>query len=160
DRILRIQSVVLDELIDPATLGRIQNNAVRGEKDDQALTVAEVFRALTDSVWEDLPNGGKASSQSSSVIRRNMQREYLHRLSKLVLGKKSSSDGFFAILLAGATTSVPPDALSLARMHLRDISQRIDAALADKKATADDTTRAHLEECKERIGKVLSASMQ
>ena len=43
-------------------------------------------------------------------------------------------------------------------MHLRDTSKRIDAALA--KPSGDDTTRAHLEECKERIAKVLSASMQ
>jgi hypothetical protein len=159
DRILRIQAVVLDELIDAATLARIQNNAVRSDKDDQPLTVAEVFRALTDSVWGDLPSGDKPAPQPSSVILRNIQREYLQRLTTLVLGKRTGGEGFFAILLGGGA-SVPPDALSLARMHLRDTAKRIDLALADKKSTADDTTRAHLEECKERIAKVLSASMQ
>ena len=45
-------------------------------------------------------------------------------------------------------------------MHLREISKRIQGTLNDKQATVDDATRAHLEECKERIAKVLSASMQ
>ena len=45
-------------------------------------------------------------------------------------------------------------------MHLREISKKIDAALGDKPAAADETTRAHLEECRERIAKVLAASMQ
>ena len=51
-------------------------------------------------------------------------------------------------------------ARSLARFHLRKIGQRIDAVLKVKAADADETTLAHLEECKERIAKVLSASMQ
>jgi hypothetical protein len=55
---------------------------------------------------------------------------------------------------------VPPDARSLARFHLREIDRRVDALLNDKKITLDDTARAHLEECHERIGKVLSAGVQ
>ena len=51
-----------------------------------ALSVAEVFRALSDSVWEDVPNGDKPPHYASSIIRRNMQREYVHRLSMLILG--------------------------------------------------------------------------
>jgi hypothetical protein len=43
---------------------------------------------------------------------------------------------------------------------LAQVGKRIDAALADKQAPADDTTRAHLEECRERIAQVLGASVQ
>jgi hypothetical protein len=45
-------------------------------------------------------------------------------------------------------------------MHLRDINKRITATLKDDKAVVEDTTRAHLEECQERIDKVLKASMR
>jgi len=45
-------------------------------------------------------------------------------------------------------------------MHLRDLSRRLEAALNDKKISADDTVRAHFEECKDRIAKALNASMQ
>jgi hypothetical protein len=45
-------------------------------------------------------------------------------------------------------------------MHLREIKGGIEAVLNNGKAGLDDTTRAHLEECRERITRVLSASTQ
>ena len=41
-----------------------------------------------------------------------------------------------------------------------EISKRIGAALGDRQVVVDDTTQAHLEECRERIAKVLDAAMQ
>jgi hypothetical protein len=157
-RIQAIQRIVLDELLDPTTLRRVQNNGLKADKDEQALTMAEIFRSLTDGVWNDMPNGGaKEKKVGSSIIRRNLQREHLKDLSGLVLGKSSEvSFGGFSF----GRASAPPDARSLARMHLREISKRIEAALGEREAVADETTRAHLEECHERITKVLSASMQ
>jgi hypothetical protein len=157
-RILSVQSVVLDELLDPATLARIQNSTVEADKDDQPLKMAEVFRSLSDAIWVDLPANGKPAAGASSIVRRNLQREYLKRLSDLMLRGRSGHSGIFVVLLGGA--NVPPDAKSLARLHLREIAGRIDVALADKKIAADDTVVAHLQECKERIAKVLGAAMQ
>jgi hypothetical protein len=79
-----------------------------------------------------------------------------------MLGKKAGGGGsIFIISFGGGARSVPPDARSLARMHLRDIQKRINRVLGDEKVQGlDDTTRAHLEECQERIAKVLNASMQ
>ena len=74
---------------------------------------------------------------------RNLQRDYLRELGRLVLRGYG-----------------PPDARSLARMHMRDIGKRIDQVLGDKKLKLDDTARAHLEESKEQIAKVLTAGMQ
>src|SRR5262249_55509037 len=48
DRILAIQRIVLDHVLDPATLRRVQNNGLKAEKDEQPLQLAEVFRSLTD----------------------------------------------------------------------------------------------------------------
>jgi hypothetical protein len=73
-----------------------------------------------------------------------LQREYVKDLTQLVLNSRGG----------------PADARSLARMHLRDIGKRIDKVLTDKEGAVDDTNRAHLEECHERITKVLTASMQ
>ncbi len=162
ERILGIQRVVLEQLLDADVLRRVQENALKTDKEDKPVTVAEVFRTLTDGVWSDL-NGGEAPKDAkkaipSSIVRRNLQREHLKSLSSLVLGDKASGSSTLIIFLGGSNSSVPPDARSLARMHLRDINKRIDAALAE--AVVDDTTRAHLEECRERVGKVLSASMQ
>ncbi len=147
ERVLMIHRVVLNHLFSTAVLTRIQNNSLKTDKGEKPLTIAEVFRALTDAIWQDLSvkeNKEGKKVLATSIIMRNLQREHLSDLSRLVLG----------------TSRVPPDARSLARMHLRTIGTQISGVLADKKVEIDDTTRAHLEECHERIGKVLGASLQ
>ncbi len=163
-RVLDIQRVVLRQVFDPSVLTRVQNNALKADKEEKPLTIAEIFRSVTDGVWNDsaAENDGKDGKQnvSTSVIRRNLQREHLKNLFTLVLGERQQN-GFFGIMFFfGARDSAPPDARSLARMHLRDIHKRIDGLLGNKQKTVDDTTSAHLEECRERIAKVLNASMQ
>jgi hypothetical protein len=143
ERILGIQRVVLEHVFDPRVLSRVQNNALKAEKEDQPLTVAEIFRSVTDGVWADLP-AKDTKAVKTSVINRNLQREHLRDLSSLALGNRSA----------------PPDARSLARMHLRDIDKRVKAVLDDNTLAIDDTTRAHLEDCHERITNALAASMQ
>jgi hypothetical protein len=143
ERILAIQRVVLEHVFDPRVLSRVQNNALKAEKEEQPLTVAEIFRSITDGVWVDLP-AKDPKAVKTSVIIRNLQREHLRDLSNLALGNRN----------------VLPDARSLARMHLRDIDKRVKTVLDDNNSAIDDTTRAHLEECHERIAKVLAASMQ
>jgi hypothetical protein len=163
ERILNIQKVALDQLLSGDVLARIQNNALKAEKGEQPLTVAEVFRGVTDGIWCELPNGTpKADKQAlaSSIVRRNLQRAHVKTLSGLVLGQKQNGDALLIFLFGDAGASTPPDARSLARMHLREIGSRISSALTDKQVALDDTTRAHLEECNERITKVLGASMQ
>jgi hypothetical protein len=157
DRILAIQRIVLNHLLSAEVLNRLQTMALKAEKDEQPLSQAEVFRALTDGVWNENGNGNGSAkdakrSASAAVIRRNLQREYIKDLSGLVLGRNSGSFYY------GGTA--PPDARSLARAHLREVGKKIDAALDDKTTLVDETTRAHLEECRERVTKVLSASMQ
>jgi hypothetical protein len=158
ERVLAIQRIVLNHCFHPGTLTRVQNSAPQVPGSDKPLQVSEIFRSVTDGVWGDLapPVDGKKEA-ASSVVRRNLQREYVKKLSDLVLGKRSFAFSFRYFLTG--VPPVPPDARSLARMHLREISGRIDAALKRKDAV-DDATRAHLEECHERIAKVLSASVQ
>jgi hypothetical protein len=163
DRILGIQRLALNQLLSPGVLRRIQDNALKSGKDEQPLTVAEVFRSTTDGIWDELGNGAakedKRGALRSSIIRRNLQREHLKKLSDLVLGHKTNDNEFLMIYFGDAGASAPPDARSLARLHLHEIRKRIQQMLADK-AMVDETARAHLWECDERIAKVLSASMQ
>lgn len=149
ERVLNIQRIVLNRAFSPSVLARVQNNSLKADKDEKPLTIAEMFRSLTDGIWSDLGDKVKDAKDgkrpfSSSVIRRNLQREHLKNLYALVLGSRSSV----------------PDACSLARMHLREIHTKIVATLNDKQVVTEDTTRAHLEECREHIEKVLNASMQ
>ncbi|HEY7329071.1 MAG TPA: zinc-dependent metalloprotease [Gemmataceae bacterium] len=165
ERILGIQRIVLEQVFDPSVLSRIQNNAEKADKEEKPFTIAETFRGVTDGIWsegvatdKDRKDGKRRVA--SSVIRRNLQREHLKNLFTLVLGERQQDNSFYIIIIFGNRSSVPPDARSLARMHLRDIRKRIEETLENKQVTVDDTTRAHLEECRERIVKVLNASMQ
>jgi hypothetical protein len=163
ERVLGVQRVALRNLLDPATLARIETNALKADDDDEEpLTLTELFRNLSDGIWCDLPCTTKGDRPpASSAVRRNLQREYLKELSRLVLGKPAAGASAFVILLGGGEAQpVPADARSLARLHLRELARRIDRTLADGAATGDDLVRAHLEECREQIGKVLSASLQ
>jgi hypothetical protein len=154
-RILSIQRVALRELFDAETLTRLQDNALKYDKEESPVTVAEVFRALTDSVWADLGAAQTKANSSALVIRRNLQREHLKELTGLVIGQRSGGLSLF-----GSRAAPPPDARSLARAHLRGIQGKIETTLKEKGASLDDTSRAHLDECQERIAKVLAASMQ
>ena len=71
------------------------------------------------------------------MVRRNLQREYLKDLSAIVLGKSGRG--------------MPPDARSRRTHALAEINNRIAKLLTDKQLSLDDTTRAHLDECQERI---------
>ena len=122
--------------------------------------MAEVFRSITDGIWNEAKDSDK-NGNGSSIIRRNLQREHVKRLTSLVLGRRppvslSSFDDLFAMSIKPP----PPDARSLARMHLKDVAAKIESRLKPPNNGLDDTTRAHLEECQERIAKVLNASMQ
>lgn len=161
DRILGIQRVAMNQLLSAKTLARVQVNALKVEKDAKPVTVSEVFRCVTDGVWSNLSKNGD-KNVSASTIRRNLQREHLKKLSSMVLGDRSRGSldmaGMIEMLMSGGGGTLPPDARALARHHLREINLRIDAVLkAD--GDADETQVAHLEECKERINKVLAASL-
>ena len=140
DRVLAIHRTVLNELLDSNTLNAVQNTAKMTTKDDKPVQLAELFRMLSEASFADLPNDGNAATVKSSVIRRNLQREYVGRLMSIVLGK----------------TSVPADAKSLARLHLKEIDVKMADAL---KAEKDDTAKAHLDELKEQIAKTLAATV-
>ena len=155
ERILGIQKVVLRQVFDPAVMARILNNTLKADKGEQPLTLAEVFRGVSDSIWNPT-TGMEPANASTSLIRRNLQREHIRQLSNLVLGGRDRSA--MMIYFSGGSGGTPPaDARSLARMHLRELQQRLGKPPSEK---LDDATRAHLEECYARISQVMAASMQ
>jgi hypothetical protein len=144
-KVLSIQSVAINQFLNNSTLSRIQNNIPKAAANDKPLAMSEVFRSLTDGIWIDVANAPKQAKKdvNLSIIRRNLQRKYVQSLSDLVLNAGGISDG-----------------KSLARMHLKEIQKNIVVVLADKTLIIEDASRAHLDECQERIQKVLTASIQ
>jgi hypothetical protein len=159
ERVLAFQKIVLDQCLSPSILARLQNQEIQADPESRPLKMAEVFRSLTDGIFADPPADGAEGRIALSTIRRNLQLEYLSRLSTLVLGEKRSNYGFYSYVFFFGNTTAPADARSLARMHLREIADRIVKVLNGKDGKIDDTTRAHLEESRQRIAKVLDANL-
>ena len=166
EEILGIQKIVLGQCFAPDVLGRLENQELSADVGSEPLKMAEIFRALTDGIWSELanPSAGSAgdgkgrSSLSLSTIRRNLQREHLRKLCTMVLGnRRSPYEDLYGFVIFYGGSSLPADARSLARMHLKQLAERLDTTLGQKDLTIDDTTRAHLEECRHRIQKVLDA---
>ena len=159
NRILAIQRIVLNQCFDPNILSRIQTQELQSDEGKKPLTMAEVFRTLTDGIWTEVPADGKAEKVNCSVIRRNLQRDHVRRLCTMVLGapRSGAGDAYGYVVFLG-NSNVPADAKSLARLHLTEINDRIKSSLDNKEAKMDDSTKAHLVECRQRINKVLESS--
>ncbi|HXY37536.1 MAG TPA: zinc-dependent metalloprotease, partial [Planctomycetaceae bacterium] len=189
DRVLSIQRTVLSRFLNARSMKAIQNAELHSGKEEETLKLPEVFDALTDSIFSELP-GGKAVAQDHpaakpadgkkdekhktepqksdkkkvkiSTLRRNLQRDYSKRLGRLVLGPNNDFSGFFIFYLFDDDfgSPVPADARALARHHLKDIDRRVALALDRDKTELDDYDRAHLEQVHAQIEKVFAASLK
>jgi hypothetical protein len=147
DRILGIQQRVMTVAINPMTVNRIVDSELRVDSDKEAMTASELFDTMTGLIWSELKenNRGQWSDRKPRInsFRRNLQREYVNRLTSMVL----STPG----------RSMSADAGSIVRMELRDLSERIDGELKSNGSRLDTYTQAHLEDTKSRIDRALDA---
>ncbi|MFM1801246.1 MAG: hypothetical protein RJA81_598 [Planctomycetota bacterium] len=162
DTVLSIQRIPLSETLNSATLNRIQNQEAMTDPSAKPLRMEEVFRTFTDAIIGDMSIAAvKDGKRGLTITRRNLQREYVGRLAGMVLGQGSSSiSGLPSFIMISGGGGMPADARALARLHLKEISKKIETALAANNPSWDDTSKAHLEELKETIDKVLSANIQ
>ncbi len=166
-RVLSIQRIVLSHLLDSRTLRSLQEFSLQADPGQESLQMSEVFDALTTSIWTELPNSDadlkNPQKFAFSPIRRNLQREHVSRLARLVLGPKPTPwMDFLIFIFFDESRPAPADARSLARLHLRQIDARIQRVLARKAPTVqvDAQTQAHLEEIHDQIEKVFKALLQ
>ncbi len=150
DVILRNQTLILERMLYPSVLSRVQDAELKFPKGEEAFTLPELFSGITDAVWVELGRdaGAKQWSNSDAFIssfRRGLQREHLKQLIKLVLE---------------ADSGTPEDARSLARLHLGQIRGKIQRVLQNARGNLDDYSFAHLEESQVRVEKALDASFR
>lgn len=147
DRIEGIQSSVLTMLFNPNTLGRVYDNELIADADDEILTLPEVMNMVTSNVWRELDKvqpDAKFTARKPliSSLRRNLQSEYLDRLIQFATKARMSGPASKAVT-------------SLSRLHLRKIEGKIKVLLENK--NIDDYTDAHLSDAQARIKKALDA---
>ncbi|MEM9353423.1 MAG: zinc-dependent metalloprotease [Planctomycetota bacterium] len=162
--VLSIQRIALNHCLSASVLNRLQNQALMAEEDDEPLAMDELFSTLTESVWSEVMFGeeGAPEELELSVIRRNLQREHLGRLGKMIVGERPNPMmALFAyVSFSGMGGSYPADAKSLARMHLHEIAESVESALEAEGLSMDDLTRSHLMDTAARIETILDADLQ
>lgn len=143
ETVLRMQTQVLSRLLSPLTLTRLQDGEVKVAANEDAYTLAEHLKSITDALFSELnaPPAGEFNNRNSYIpsYRRNLQRAALKQLADLVLKKEGQ----------------PEDARVLLRMYLTDVAQKIDAVLAKGDLKLDDYARAHLVDTRLRLKQVL-----
>jgi hypothetical protein len=139
---------VLGRLLNPITLDRIRDSEVKVPADQDAFTTAELLDRLTKSILAEVdalgPGEYTVRKPAIGSLRRGLQRLYVTRLSSLAMNPAVSS----------------PDAQAIAAAQLRGLETKIGTLLAKNDVKLDDYSRAHLGEMRERIRKVLDASLQ
>jgi Met-zincin/Domain of unknown function (DUF5117) len=144
--VLMWQDRILSKLISSLALSRIHDTELKVPADQPALTDAELIQGLTKAIFSETESvkSGEFTERKPAIssLRRDLQRSYLRRLSRLALGQ----------------TSAPEDCQTIAYADLTALRKRIDALL-ERDVKLDSYSRAHLEESSARIGKVLDAKM-
>jgi Met-zincin len=158
--ILMWQENVLDQLMSPFTLERLHDSELKVPDDKDAFTTAELITRLTKSIFSEVDSIGDGEytnrKPAVSSLRRNLQREYLSRLSKLAMGESK------LYVLSGEHSmhdvSAPSDCQTIAFTDLKSLKERMDKLLAGN-VKLDDYTKAHFTESSAVIGKVLDAKL-
>jgi hypothetical protein len=141
DRITFLQRFVLRVLLSPVRLARLRDAELKSAP-ETALKLPEVFDTLQKDIWKEVLQPEK--KMQISTFRRSLQREHLAILIGMVLRK----------------TSDPEDARTLAWYELRQLREDLSKSIRNLDKNADAYTRAHLEETRDRISKVLNAQIQ
>ncbi len=146
DSVAMWQDRVLSQLLSPLTLERLYDSELRVAADKDAFTTAELLHKLTASIYSELESTkeGEFTDRKPAIssLRRNLQRNYLDRMTKLALGQ----------------TDAPHDCQSIARMEIKSLNKQI-TTLLDKEIKLDSYSKAHLQELSAYIEKVLNAEI-
>ena len=141
DRVLAVQTTMLNAVTQPALLARMEEAENRTAS---PYRMSEHFDGLTKAVWGEVGGGSPQAFQAleGPNTRRDLQRAFIDRM-------------------AGFVTSPPPgtpdDARALARLTLTRVDQRCARVLASGVALGDNT-RAHLLESRARVKAALDAT--
>jgi hypothetical protein len=146
DRIRGVQAASLSMLMNPSTLQRVYDNELRTPAEEDALTLPELMDTLISTIFAELatvPNEDFDEREPMiSSLRRNLQSEAMGRL----------------IFLATDGRGMPDATRTLARMHLRELAERIDSLLEkSNRRYLDDYTAAHLMDLQQRIDTAMKA---
>ncbi len=137
NRVLQLQSGVLDRFLSDAVANRLLDSSFKTEEGKKYLSLSELYDQLQAAVWSDLKGSGDIS-----LMRRNLQREHVRKV---------------ATLLTRAGGS-PADARALQRENARSLVVKM--RTAQSRAGLSKEARAHLADSINTLEEALKAPMQ
>ncbi len=143
DQILGQQASVLSSILSPSRLQMVYDNEFLVPVTEDALTVAEIFDTLMNSIYADLGNiDGEWTNRNPMIssIDRNLQAEMASRLIDLTTGH----------------VRMFRTVQNLALYHAQELHDRI-ARILDGGVNIDTYTLTHLQDIHKRLGKALDA---
>ena len=138
--VLQLQTQALDRLMAAGTASRLLELPlmVPATAQKDLISLSELYVTLQGSVWSELATGAEVDR-----MRRNLQREHLKRVQ---------------MLLTRGSPTLPPDALSLVRLHAGRLQADLQRAVKAGKGSVE--TRAHLADSLGTLTEALRATMQ
>ena len=133
-QVLGLQRGVLDTLMSPAIAQRLLNNAAKVDDPKDALTLADLYARLHDSVWSELKSG-----KDITLFRRNLQREYAMRVAGALLKPTASMPADARALMRVDATKLRSE---LARIPTRQLSAEAKAHVAEMISLLDEAQKA------------------
>ena len=133
-----VQKGILDHVYSPAVATRLAEVGMKVNDPKETLGLSDVYDIIQDAIWSEAKTG-----QETSLIRRNLQREQLRRMTDVLVKP------------AGPW---PADARSIMRENARQLSSVLEKSLA--KPGLSKTTRAHYADALDTLNASLKASMQ
>ena len=133
-----VQKGILDHVYSPAVATRLAEVGMKVNDPKETLGLSDVYDTIQEAIWSEAKTG-----QETSLIRRNLQREQLRRMTDVLVKP------------AGPW---PADARSIMRENARQLAGTLEKVLA--KPSLSKTTRAHYADALDALNVTLKASVQ
>jgi hypothetical protein len=133
-----VQKGILDHVYSPAVATRLAEVGMKVNDPKETLGLSDVYDTIQDAIWSEAKTG-----RETSLIRRNLQREQLRRMTDVLVKP------------AGPW---PADARSIMRENARQLAGTLEKVLA--KPSLSKTTRAHYADALDSLNVTLKASVQ
>ena len=146
ERIRKLQERTLKNLLSLGKMARlIENETLNGS---EAFKLTDLTTVLRNSIWRELKRG-----QKIDTYRRNLQRAHIDRLAYIINAKNQSKRLGSDYVKSTAVNTSQSDIRAVTRFELNELKRMTKRGLI---RTADGMTRIHLQDITKRIEAVLN----
>ena len=146
ERIRKLQERTLKNLLSLGKMARlIENETLNGS---EAFKLTDLTTVLRNSIWRELKRG-----QKIDTYRRNLQRAHIDRLAYIINAKNQSKRLGSDYVKSTAVNTSQSDIRAVTRFELNELKRMTKRGLI---RTADGMTRIHLQDITKRIEAILN----